>query len=375
MTNVSPQTVIVNVEPPHLADPANEGKAPYEPPAASTVFLGGIFTIMLLGALTYAAPIVVPIVLAFIVKMVLYPVMRGFERMHVPRAIAAAMVIIMLLTIGVGIGTALAGPATEWAQDLPHEIPRLKERLQELRSPIEPIQRVLNDAQALAASNSDATVQKTVVTITQPSGFLTGAQMAVAGALETLVILFFLLISGDTFLRRLVEILPRFKDKKQAINISSQIESDISAYLLTITMMNAIVGAVTAAIMYFTGIGDPLLWGTVAFLMNYVPIVGPIVTAGLFVVVGMTSGSDLSQALMPGGLYLLAHITESQFITPMLLARHFTLNPVLVILGLVFFYWMWGIPGAILSMPILAMIKVMCDNIDSLRPFGHFIEG
>lgn len=369
MTSLTPQNVIVTVDP--AVEAATEIKTPYVPPEPRTVFLGGIFIIMLLAALTIAAPIIVPIVLAFILKMVLYPVMRWFEIIRMPRVIAAALVIIMFLGGGIAVGSALAGPASEWTQNLPREFPRLKERLQELRSPIEPIQRVLNDAQSLAVAENGTTI----VTMAEPDHFMDGTQKAVMGFLETLVILYFLLVSGDTFLRRLVEILPRFKDKKQAINISSQIESDISAYLLTITAMNAVVGVVTAAIMYFSGVGDPLLWGTVAFIMNYIPIIGPIATTALFVTVGMITEPDLSQALMPAGLYLGAHILESQFVTPMLLARHFTLNPVLVILGLIFFYWMWGIPGAILSMPLLAMIKVMCDNIDSLRPFGHFIEG
>lgn len=377
MSGITP--IIVTSPTPHpeaANEEADQLKTPYIPPEPRTVFLGGIFTIMLLAALSMAADIIVPVVLAFIIKMVLYPIMRAFETIHVPRIMAALLVILMLLGGAVAVGVAVATPAAEWTRDLPKELPRLKERLHDLRSPIEPIQKVLNDAQNLAASTAGGTA---VVAVQQqpnfPDRFMANAQYAVFGLLETLVILFFLLVSGDTFLRRLVEILPRFRDKKQAINISNQIESDISAYLLTITIMNAVVGSVTAAIMYFTGIGDPVLWGVVAFLMNYVPIVGPIVTAGLFVLIGMVSENDLMQAVMPAGLYLLTHVTESQFVTPMLLARHFTLNPVLVILGLVFFYWMWGIPGAILSMPILAMIKVMCDNIDSLKPFGHFIEG
>ncbi len=370
MSSISPETSPPEV--PFQDDSDIEFKPPYVPPEPRTVFLGGIFTIMLLAALTIAAPIIVPIILAFILKMALYPVMRGFERLRVPRMLGAALVIFLLLGGGVAIGTALAGPAAEWTKDLPREFPRLKERLQELRSPLDPIQRVLNDAQALTVTEKP---NSTVIAMAEPDDMVDYVQESVMTLLETLVILYFLLVSGDTFLRRLVEILPRFKDKKQAINISNQIESDISAYLLTITFMNLIVGGVTAGIMYFSGIEDALLWGTVAFLMNYIPIVGPIATTALFVMVGMISENDLSQALMPALMYLGAHIIESQFMTPMLLARHFTLNPVLVILGLVFFYWMWGIPGAVLSMPILAMLKVMCDNIVSLKPLGHFIEG
>jgi predicted PurR-regulated permease PerM len=126
----------------------------------------------------------------------------------------------------------------------------------------------------------------------------------VGGLFETVVVLFFLLMSGDTFLRRLVEILPRFRDKRQAIEISQQIEQDISAYLITITIMNAAVGFATAGVMWLCGVGDPLLWGAVAFLFNYVPILGPMIGLLTFTLAGLLSVNSLWGALLPAGLYL-----------------------------------------------------------------------
>src|SRR6202023_144410 len=126
-------------------------------------------------------------------------------------------------------------------------------------------------------------------------------------------------------------------------HISQQIEADISAYLLTITVMNLAVGVATGIIALVFGLGDPLLWGTVAFLLNYVPVLGPLVGMVIFVLVGLLS-----------------------IVTPMLLAKRFTINPVLVILALVFWFWMWGIPGAILATPMLAITKIVCDRIQTL---------
>ena len=190
-----------------------------------------------------------------------------------------------------------------------------------------------------------------------------------------MLVLFFLLISGDTFLRRLVEILPRFKDKRQAVEISRQIEADISVYLATITMMNAAVGVATGIIAAACGLGNPLLWGTVAFLLNYVPILGPAIGAVIFVFVGLLSIDALWLAFVPAGAYVLIHVIEGEAVTPMLLARRFTINPVLVILAIVFWYWMWGVLGVILAMPMLAITKIICDRIEPLVAFGHFIEG
>ncbi|MGH6678330.1 MAG: AI-2E family transporter, partial [Bradyrhizobium sp.] len=190
-----------------------------------------------------------------------------------------------------------------------------------------------------------------------------------------MLFLFFLLVSGDIFLHRLVEILPRFSSKRQVVEISQQIESDISAYLLTITIMNAAVGIAMALVMWFAGMGDPIFWGAVAFLLNFVPILGPVLGVAIFLLSGMLSSDPLWQALLPAGLYLGVHLIEGETVTPMLLARRFTLNPVLVIISLVFWFWMWGIAGAILSVPMLAVTKIVCDRIRPLAAFGHFLEG
>jgi predicted PurR-regulated permease PerM len=139
--------------------------------------------------------------------------------------------------------------------------------------------------------------------------------------------------------------------------------------------MNAGLGVATAIVMWACGIGDPVLWGVAAFLLNYVPIMGPLVGVGLFFFAGLLATPTLWQSLLPAGLYFLIHILEGETITPMLLARRFTLNPVLVIIALIFWFWMWGIPGAILSVPMLAITKIICDGVKPLNAIGHFLEG
>ena len=139
--------------------------------------------------------------------------------------------------------------------------------------------------------------------------------------------------------------------------------------------MNAAVGVATGMAMALTGLRDPLLWGTMAFLLNFVPILGPMIGVVLFLVAGLLAIDTLWIAFLPAALYLTIHLIEGETITPMLLARRFTINPVLVIISLVFWYWMWGVPGAILATPMLAVTKIICDRIASLTAFGHFIEG
>ncbi|MGB6658906.1 MAG: AI-2E family transporter [Xanthobacteraceae bacterium] len=202
-----------------------------------------------------------------------------------------------------------------------------------------------------------------------------GTRNFASGFFTTVLFLFFLPLTGDVFLHRLVEILPRFKSKRQVVEISQQIERDISAYLVTITIMNAAVGVAMALAMWLTGVGDPILWGTVAFLLNYVPILGTALGVVVFLLAGLLTNDALLQALLPAGVYIVLHLIEGETLTPMLLAKRFTLNPVLVIISLVFWLWMWGIPGAILSVPMLAITKIICDRVWPLTAFGHFLEG
>ena len=196
------------------------------------------------------------------------------------------------------------------------------------------------------------------------------------GEVFTLVLmLFFLLASGDSLLRRFVEIMPTVADKRRAVQIAGEIEHNVSLYLATITMMNALVGIANGLQVWLLGMPNPLLWGVVAFVLNYVPILGPMAGIVVFFFVGLFTFDSVLHATLPPLVYLGVHLLEGETVTPMLLARRFTLNPVLVIGSLMFWDWMWGIPGAFLSVPLLAVFKIVCDHIDALTPIGHLLGG
>jgi predicted PurR-regulated permease PerM len=191
--------------------------------------------------------------------------------------------------------------------------------------------------------------------------------------LATMVVLFFLLASEDRLLRGLIEVLPRFSDKRQAVAIATEIQHHIGGYLLTITVMNTLVGIAAGLAMWACGLGDPILWGATAFLLNYVPILGPLTGVGIFLIAGIITLDGPWIALLPAAIYLLIHVAEGETITPMLLASRFKLNPVLVIVSLFFWHAMWGIPGALLAVPLLAMLKILCDHVEALKPAAHII--
>ena len=336
-----------------------------------TIFLGGLLALGALAASYIAAEIVLPILLAFVLNLVFRPVLRLLLRARLPQPLAALIIVLSLVALFVVVAVLLSGPISNWIGRLPETLPRIEQRLGFLSKPIKSLQGALEHVQGLAAGGAGA--QGAAQGTPLPQKVLAQVWAVAAGAFTTLVALFFILVSGETFLRRLVEILPRFKSKRQVVDISQEIEDDLSVYLGTITMMNAAVGIATGIVAGLCGLGDPLLWGILAFLLNYVPILGP--TAGVitFFIAGLVTLDPLWLAFVPAGLYILIHVAEGETITPMLLARRFTVNPVLVMIGVFFWYWMWGVVGAILATPLLAITKIVCDRIEPLQPVGHFI--
>lgn len=345
---------------------------PSDPIAVMLAFLVALAT---LCVAYFAADIVLPIVLALILKLLLQPGMRLLEKLNFPKSLAALVLILLVFGFIVGIGAGVSGPATEWASRLPDGIPRLQERLRFLNEPINTLRTFLHQVDgfmqggAAASTNGGSVSGEVIATLFNRTTHFASSFF------ETILILFFLLVSGSTFLKRTVEIMPSFRDKRQIVELSQDVEQNISAYLVTITLMNAAVGIATAFAMWASGLGDPVLWGVVAFLLNYVPIMGPLVGVGIFLLAGLLVIDSLWMALLPAALYFFIHVIEGEVVTPMLLAKRFTLNPVLVIISLIFWFWMWGIPGAILAVPMLAITKIVCDGVRPLAAIGHFLSG
>lgn len=351
-------------------DPDEDMPLPTDP---KTVFLGGLFFLAVLTALYVAAEIVLPVVLAIVLKLLLQPLVRLLERIHIPRAIGALLSVLLVLAAFGGTISLLAGPAAAWAAKLPQALPKIRDSFSFLKEPFNGVQHIMHQAEGLVGSDGGG------APALKPAGVvgavLGGTATATEGFFTTLLILFYLLVAGETFLRRMVEILPRFKDKRNAVELSFHVERDISAYLLTITCINLVVGVATGCDMWLCGVDSPVLWGAVAFVLNYVPFLGPMVGIVVFLMASVLSLGVTWWALLPVGLYLGIHILEGEIFTPTLLARRFTINPVAVILALIFWFWMWGVPGAILAVPMLAITKIVCDDLRPLRAIGHLLEG
>ena len=345
------------------------------PTDPKTVFLGGLFGLACMAVLYVASEIVLPLILAIVLKLLLQPLVRALERIHIPRALGAVLSVLLVLAAFGGTISVLAGPAAAWAGKLPEAIPKIRDGLGFLKQPIDAVQGMMHQVdesyrrRRLSASGSGCQAVKLLGAV------FSGTATATSGLFTTLLILFYLLVSGETFLRRMVEILPHFDDKRQAVELSTHVERDVSAYLLTVTCINLLVGVATGCEMWLCGVANPVLWGAVAFMVNFVPILGPMLGIVIFLMASVVSLGVSWWALLPVGLYFGIHVVEGEIATPMLLARRFTINPVAVMLALIFWYWMWGVTGAILAVPLLAVTKIICDDLRPLRAFGHLLEG
>jgi predicted PurR-regulated permease PerM len=371
------------IEAPDPADPMpaaeGNGREPDAPDRMKlprnpqTLLLLGIFILLLFYGLYLAGSILLPIIFAGVLYLVLQPAMRQAARFHIPRALAAILMITLVIGSIGALGVTVAAPAAEWVSKAPESLRRIDAQLWLLKRPIADLENASKQIERIAEGPAPSV---TPVALAGPgvTGLLfSGTRNMLIGLGTTVVLLFFLLISGDLFLRRFVEILPTLSNKKQAVEISREIESNISAYLATVSLMNLGVGVLTGLAAAVCGLSDPILWGTMAFLLNYVPILGPLCGVILLFLASLLSFGTLWQAMLPAGIYLGIHLLEGEIVTPMLLARRFILNPVLVVVSLVFWYWMWGIAGALLAVPMLATTKIICDRIKPLMALGHFL--
>ena len=343
-----------------------------------TIRSASLLTLALLAivyTLYVGIELLMPITLALLLNLLLQGPMRLLTtRLRLPAPLAALVVMLILFGCVGLVVLAVSVPASAWIAKAPESLRLLEDKLEVLRQPLDALQHVLHGIET-ATQPDPGNSGGQPVAVQPASGMLgdifSGTTLTLSRVFTTLVILYFLLSAGDRLLRGIVEIMPRFQEKRKVVEIATELQQNVSAYLLTITGMNALVGIVTGLAMWLCGVPNPLLWAAAAFLLNFVPILGPLAGVGMFLAVGLVSLAWPWPALLPAILYLAIHLAEGETITPMLLASQFTLNPVLVIVSLFFWHTIWGVPGAFLAVPLLATAKIICDRIEPLRPLGH----
>ncbi|MCE6950646.1 AI-2E family transporter [Cereibacter sphaeroides] len=336
--------------------------------------LGLILLVIVIMGLYFARDVILPLMVGLLLALTLSPVVRALQRIGIsPPVTATALIIVVSAVILVG-GFLLSGPVAEWVNQAPRLGDQLRERAKALLASFEAVQNATAQVSELAGDAEDPAVQRVAV---ESPGILSTAVGSVAQVVTTtivtLVLGLFLLASGDLFYIKLIEAFPRFGDKKKALRIVYGIERRVSRYLLSVTLINFGLGVVIGLAMWGAGMPSPVLWAIGAFVLNFLPYIGAVAGVALSGAVALVHFEHLSQALLVPALYLTATSIEGQVVTPIVLGRRLELNTVSVFVTVIFWGWLWGIAGALIAVPFLVCLKVVCDNVEALHVLGNFL--
>ncbi|MGE0237395.1 MAG: AI-2E family transporter [Parvibaculaceae bacterium] len=340
-----------------------------------SVSIIGIFVILLVGAFYFARAFFLPVMLALLVTLTFSPMVRYLRRHGVPSVISAILLVLAIFGAFGGVSVYLADPVSQVVADAPVIAQRIEERFAPLREPMRKMMSASAQLEDMAGAVQPSTER---VVVAQP-GLAAWAADTLGGLSTTLgatlVLVVFLLSSGDLFLHKLVRMLPTFSDKKRSVRVVHDVEFEVSRYLLTITAINICFGVAVAFAMAVLGMPNALLWGAAATVLNFIPYVGAIIGTAAALIAALITYGTIGPALLPPAAYLLFHTLESAFITPLVVGRRLELNVVAIFISLAFWSWMWGIVGALIAVPILVVVKVFCDHFESLAKFGEFLSG
>jgi predicted PurR-regulated permease PerM len=326
-------------------------------------------------SLYFARTFLLPITLAVMLNFLLSPAVRAFGRIRVPPPLAAAVVVLTmvgLLSLGI---YELSGPVQTWADKAPQSLATAQRQLKKILRPIEKVTRSAEQVDRVTdgvTSGSPAT-EVVVKSSSVASRLLGSTQRALAFLLEVIILLYFLLAAGDLFLAKLIKVLPHLQDKLKAVHIARETEEAVSTYLLANLATNVGEGVVLAGALWLLDMPNPILWGVLAAALEFIPYLGALVVVVVLGIAGLATFPDTGHALAVPGVFLLINFFQANIATPLLLSHRLALNPVAQFVGLSLFFWLWGILGAFLAVPILATFKILCDHIDSLHSIGEFL--
>jgi predicted PurR-regulated permease PerM len=344
------------------------------PPSARSLSLLGLFLIALGSVLYLARVVFIPLTFALMLSFLLSPAVTWLERRRLPRSVGAALVVSLLLGGGGFAGVELASPAADWIARSPGVLQTLERKVRPWRRPVKNVSELAQRVERITQVEDRKAPQE--VTLEKP-GILNAALDTVwalgAGALVTLFALYFTLLTGDVLLARVIAWVPDLSQRHTAEVIIS-IQQGMSRYLRTVFTINFAVGCAVALAMYLLGMPNPFLWGALALIVNFVPYVGPFVGILTVGAVALASFTDTTAALWPPLVYLALASVEGNVVTPLILGRTCELDPLVIFVWLLFLGWLWGIPGAIVAVPLLMLIKLMCERSQVLGPVAALIS-
>lgn len=344
-----------------------------------------------LYALQAASSVFVPVLLGVMFSYAMTPLVNRLVQWHVPRGLAAALLLISLVGGTGWLAWSLADDAVEMIETLPQAAQKLRQGIERLRrggsvTTIETVQQAANEIERAAEEpiaaakpppRGVARVQIEKPPFNIKDHLWPGAVGLAAGTAQALVVVFitfFLLASGDTFRRKMVRIAgPSFSEKRSTLQALDEIDTQIQRYLLVQVVTSALVGVATWLVFAWIGVSNAAVWGVAGFALNFIPYLGSIVFTGGAMLFGFVQFGSLEMTALVGGASLLINTLEGYALTPWLTGKASRMNPVAIFVGVLIWGWLWGLWGLFLAVPILMVIKAVCDRVEGFEPLGELL--
>lgn len=337
----------------------------------------GLFLIVLLFLLREARPLLVPVVIALMLAFVLTPSVRFLRRRGIPETLGAALLVLALLGTGGTLAALLAEPAAQWWDRAPRTLGTVLSRIDRWRAELPGLRIGNAHSRSAGAQEAAESVKAKLASegVALTGSLLTeGARFALSAA-STVLLLYFILASEHWLLSRCLEALPpRPRLRALVLGGLRSLQRDLSRYVLTLSLINLGVGAATAVAMSTLSLPNPGLWGVAAALLNFIPYIGPWVTAGALVLASAMTDAQGARLLLPALAFLSIHAVESNLISPWLIGSRLAINPLSVFLSVLLWAWLWGLAGALIAVPLLISLRCICRRNRKLRVIALYLS-
>ena len=329
--------------------------------ASLALMMGAALIVALPFALRAGAEFFLPVTAALVIAIALVPVLEWLERRRVPSGLAAFLCVVLFLSVANIAVAAIVFPATEWVRLLPSRVAQIRETLGPLFEVYADLERFIDDLVRQFGRGPGVATQ--TVTVETPNSLLqiiaTSAPFAIIQMFFAVLVIYFFLAGWTRMRKKTITTRASFDGAMTTARVIQQVVDATSIYLGTITIVNIAMGLTVALILYFIGMESPLMWGGIVAVLNYIPYLGPIASAFLLAVGGLMVFSDPWYALLPAASFIAVHLIEANIVTPTLVGRRLTINPLMILLALSFWAWVWGTTGALLAVPLLIIFRTI----------------